>query len=72
MTTKPTDPKKPKTRSPEHAAATAAIELAKFDAAIIKATETVKAKTAERAAMIAGLEPAVATLVKRMRGEPST
>ena len=66
-----TETKKVKTRSPEHQAASVAIELAKLDAAILRAEETVTEKKSERTRLITGLADPIAVLVKRMRGEPT-
>lgn len=60
---------KRKARSAEHLAAGAAIQLARIDASIVKARETLAAKEAEKAAVIDGLDEPVRVLVKRMRGE---
>lgn len=60
---------KPKTRSPEYLAAGAAVELAKLDAAILKARETLAQKESDKKAVLDGLDPAVRAMVARMRGE---
>lgn len=68
MTTKPEASKTPKKRSPELVAAGAAIELAKIDAAITKAKETIAEKDATKKAILAALEPNVLELLNRLRG----
>jgi hypothetical protein len=66
----PTESKdKPKrTRSPELQAAGAAIELAKIDASLAKAKETIAAKEAERRAILDGITGDAKVFLDRLRG----
>lgn len=59
--------KKP-VRSPQLLAAGAAIELAKLDASIAKAKETLAEKEAAKKAVVAGLSAEAAVFLERLRG----
>ena len=63
------EPEKPKRhRSPQHAAATAAIELDRLDEADAKAHEAAKERAQRRASILAALAPEAGVILKRMRG----
>lgn len=65
MTAKPAP--KPRTRSPEHAAATLCRELAALDEADAKAAEAAKDRKAKRDALLDGASPEVVKLAQLMR-----
>lgn len=71
MSNKPTTTDKPKkkNRAPELLAAGAALELARIDATIVRAQETIKQKESEKKAVRDGLEDDALAILKRMRGE---
>jgi len=63
----PTEKTKPR-RSPELVAAGAAIELAKIDASLAKAKETIATKEAEKKAILDGISGEAKVFLERLRG----
>jgi hypothetical protein len=65
MTAKPTP--KPRTRSPEHAAASLCVELAALDTADAKAKDAMQERAAKRKGLLEGASPEVLKFVDAMR-----